>query len=597
MNSAKDNVAAYSQIQGLDANIRGLRQANLNINQTVGLLQTANAGLNTQLSVLQKMRELSVQASNGSLSPTDRQSLNTQMLSLREEFSRIATETEFNGQPLLNGSLDELVVQTGAQKNDELNLSIESSRASDVFEKQVGTGSFQLQQTFSAASAAQLVSSSDVADIDNDGDLDLLSVHSADDFEVYLNDGAGSFSLSQRLTGSSSSSGRFADMNNDGVLDIVTTNVSSGLRVFIGNGDGSFDLETSLNEGLSAYSDARIGDFNNDGNLDVVANSFALDQFALYLGDGSGSLSFSQSFTIESSSNNSVEDIEVADLNGDGDLDLAVLASGSFDFARIETYLGDGNGNFELSSTFESIITNGTNGLDAGDLDNDGDIDLVFNSFATGAAIRVLNDGSGAFGSETSYSGDIGAPTLADFDNDGTLDLLAAGDVSGNLHFYQGLGDGSFAAAESSSSSGAYDGFAVGDLNGDGVLDIAGVNTTSDEFEVFFNGSQTESAVSDVNLSTQQKAQSSLEIIDGAIDSIIQNQISIANALNQLEVRLNQNLLNSESLYQAKSNIEDADFALETADLIKNQVLQQAQIAALSQNNQRLQVVLQLLET
>ena len=112
INRAKDDAAGLAISQRFTAQIRGLEQANRNANDGISLLQTAEGALDEVTNMLQRMRELAVQASNGTVSTADKQSLNDEYLELRNEIDRVFKSTEFNGTNLL-GTAASLTMQVG----------------------------------------------------------------------------------------------------------------------------------------------------------------------------------------------------------------------------------------------------------------------------------------------------------------------------------------------------------------------------------------------------------------------------------------------------------------------------------------------------
>ncbi len=112
INRAKDDAAGLAIAQRFTSQIRGLEQANRNANDGISLLQTAEGALDEVANMLQRMRELGVQASNGTVSTSDRASLNDEYQELKSEIARIFDSTEFNGTNLL-GSAQTLNFQVG----------------------------------------------------------------------------------------------------------------------------------------------------------------------------------------------------------------------------------------------------------------------------------------------------------------------------------------------------------------------------------------------------------------------------------------------------------------------------------------------------
>ncbi|MCB1723074.1 MAG: flagellin FliC [Chromatiaceae bacterium] len=112
INRAKDDAAGLAISQRFTAQIRGLEQANRNANDGISLLQTAEGALDEVTNMMQRMRELAVQASNGTVSAADKRSLNDEYIELRDEINRVFNSTEFNGTNLL-GTAASLTMQVG----------------------------------------------------------------------------------------------------------------------------------------------------------------------------------------------------------------------------------------------------------------------------------------------------------------------------------------------------------------------------------------------------------------------------------------------------------------------------------------------------
>src|SRR4029450_286482 len=105
INSASDDAAGLAISEKLRAQIRGLAQAQRNSQDGISMLKTGEGALNETTSMLQRMRELAVQASNDTLSATDRTSINTELQQLKSEVDGISSRTKFNGKGLLDGSM------------------------------------------------------------------------------------------------------------------------------------------------------------------------------------------------------------------------------------------------------------------------------------------------------------------------------------------------------------------------------------------------------------------------------------------------------------------------------------------------------------
>ena len=123
INRAKDDAAGLAISQRFTSQIRGLEQANRNANDGISLLQTAEGALDEVTNMLQRMRELSVQAMNGSVSANDRNSLNDEYQELRSEIDRVFKSTEFNGTNLL-GAGATLTMQVGFKAGANYQIAI-----------------------------------------------------------------------------------------------------------------------------------------------------------------------------------------------------------------------------------------------------------------------------------------------------------------------------------------------------------------------------------------------------------------------------------------------------------------------------------------
>jgi flagellin len=136
INSAKDDAAGLAISQRMTADVRGLSVAIRNAGDGISLAQTAETAMGEVTNMLQRMRELSVQAANGTVSGQDRQALQAEVTQLVSEIDNVANRTSFNGIRLLDGSSNRLSLQTGSRAGQTVQLSIGSARAGDL-----GTGS------------------------------------------------------------------------------------------------------------------------------------------------------------------------------------------------------------------------------------------------------------------------------------------------------------------------------------------------------------------------------------------------------------------------------------------------------------------------
>jgi len=124
VNSAKDDAAGLAIGQNMTAQVRGLNQAVRNANDAINMLQTAEGAMVEQSNMLQRMRELAVQASNATYSTTQLGYLNTEFQALSTQIDKIATQTTWNGQTLLAASTTAFTYQTGINSGQTITVSI-----------------------------------------------------------------------------------------------------------------------------------------------------------------------------------------------------------------------------------------------------------------------------------------------------------------------------------------------------------------------------------------------------------------------------------------------------------------------------------------
>jgi len=132
INSAKDDAAGLAISERFTSQIKGLNQAVRNASDGISLAQTAEGGLQTAGDLLQRVRELSVQSANGTNSSSDRAALNNEVSQLKQELSRVANTTQFNGQNVLDGSLSAAQFQVGANANQTITVGVASAKGSDI---------------------------------------------------------------------------------------------------------------------------------------------------------------------------------------------------------------------------------------------------------------------------------------------------------------------------------------------------------------------------------------------------------------------------------------------------------------------------------
>ncbi|MFA0443011.1 flagellin [Vibrio sp. 10N.286.49.C2] len=132
INSAKDDAAGLQISNRLEAQISGLGVAQRNANDGISIMQTAEGAMNETSQLLQRMRDLSLQSSNGANSPDDRRALQEEFTALNDELNRIAETTSFGGRKLLNGQFGSSSFQIGSGAGEALQIELKSMRTDQL---------------------------------------------------------------------------------------------------------------------------------------------------------------------------------------------------------------------------------------------------------------------------------------------------------------------------------------------------------------------------------------------------------------------------------------------------------------------------------
>ena len=159
INSAKDDAAGLAISDRMTSQIKGLNQAVRNANDGISLAQVSEGALQETSSILQRMRELSVQSANDSNSASDRANLQKEVIQLQAEINRIADTTTFNGKSLLDGTFTSQKFQVGANANQTINVTIGNARADSIGTEGVssnGSGTIAVTAATSAGASKVL---------------------------------------------------------------------------------------------------------------------------------------------------------------------------------------------------------------------------------------------------------------------------------------------------------------------------------------------------------------------------------------------------------------------------------------------------------
>ena len=249
-----------------------------------------------------------------------------------------------------------------------------------------------------------------IADFNNDGHLDLIFC-SEDDVvlgwtnvhEYYLGDGNGSFAEADfQFPDSEANAVIAADINSDGFLDVLFGN-NGTTSVFINNGDGTFSQENDRVPQVNRTTqDLSMADVDGDGDLDLFEGNE--NGNLLHINDGTGTFSDETLTRLPKGLNIETRKVTFADVDGDGDLDV-FLSNVQFipgKDPQNRLYMNDGTGNFTDVSMNQLPLENDFT-LDAvfEDVDQDGDLDIILANFSTAPLKVYLNNGTGFFANNT----------------------------------------------------------------------------------------------------------------------------------------------------------------------------------------------------
>ncbi|NOR82007.1 MAG: DUF11 domain-containing protein, partial [Ardenticatenales bacterium] len=275
-----------------------------------------------------------------------------------------------------------------------------------------------------------------------------------------------------------------------GTLNITGTAPSDPtvwqFRTAVHSGSGDFPPSNSpFGPGNDQTLALALGDLDGDGDLDIAVGNWESKNYT-YLNNGYGR--FDSTGNLFGTGVDKTRAIALGDMDGDGDLDAVVANDGQ----QSRVYLNDGDGSFASTGNPFGPSNDPTRALALGDLDGDGDLDIAVGNY-NGQNYAYLNGGDGSLSPTGNAFGPGGDPTralaLGDLDGDGDLDI-AVGNYGGQNYAYLNNSDGSFSPTGNSFGPAADATYAVvlGDLDGDGDLDDASGNYNQQNYAYLNNG-------------------------------------------------------------------------------------------------------------
>jgi len=546
INSAADDAAGLAIANRMTSQVEGLNMAIRNANDGVSLIKTAEGALDESTNILQRMRELSIQSANGIYDDDNRATLNAEVQQLKAELDRISETTSFNGQNILDGSLGDIDLQVGEQSNQTISLNI-----GDMDTKSLGRGSSGdvVGSAWSAADSLQSVTGGAFA-INNQAVGSLTTATNTEEALELINDRISGVEVSAFVEFEANATAAGAGtgvIRGDSTFEITVAKQDGSTSEIQIRDTGSIqELADKINQEGGGTVEATI---NDDGKLILssdVANTITIGE------SGTGNAALAAGFDTGSATQNAQLKFDITDPNIDG----VNITAGSAGSQALE---------LNLNTRVDGDITGTTTATHANQLE---DKVLAINGVEIGAATAAGASATAAAINKSSAETGVTASVLTD---GVTLKL----DSTSGDEIRIELGSG---AANSTNFT-----------DDDALRAETGLNIT--------NASETAgSAVSNIDISTAAGAQKAIDIVDAALEEINATRGDLGAISNRLDHTV-KNLSNvSENAAAARSRIQDADFAAESANLSRAQVLQQAGNAMLAQANSRPQQVLSLLQ-
>jgi hypothetical protein len=406
-----------------------------------------------------------------------------------------------------------------------------------------GDGTFSAPSSFGASLTSFGLAT---ADVDHDGNLDLIGQG-----WVMLGLGNGTFEDPANLVRTSTRPAGIVqpgaepratsviggpvavgDLNRDGNIDVAFVgDDGGGVQIFLGNGNGTFRAPPRGSACSGAGYEVAIGDFNNDGIPDIAFKGDG--QVGVCLGNGNGT--FGTAVFYANGGDFTGQSILTYDLNGDGNMDIAVVdlnRGGEGDTALASpmgVLYGNGDGTFKPAAVYEVIFPFG---IAEGDLNGDGLPDLVVaGGEATDPLIfAFLGRPNGRLQAPADFKTGVSIPegfAVGDFNGDGNPDLAVTGTKSNNVGILLGNGKDGFSPGGTFETGPGPIGVVAGDFNGDGKLDLAVVNNGLDNVSILLgNGDGTFGTAEDFGA-----GQSPIYVVagdfngDGKLDLAVTNSV------------------------------------------------------------------------
>lgn len=322
-------------------------------------------------------------------------------------------------------------------------------------------------------------------DLNDDGYSDLTVVNeTSDDLRIFMNDGQGNYWNYDLLEmgNSTPSPNEGGDFNNDGLIDLaISTAHGDQVRILTGDGEGSFS-DLQVYETGNGARGVVVLDCNGDGNDDILVTNRLADNLTMLTNDGTGN------FTTTTMNTTGIGETScaVTDINNDGIPDVFFA---TYESSEVGVLLGDGNGGFEMTA---KVLTPGRPWMiAAGDLNGDGFADVASANSTGDVSVVLFGDGEGGLSTpQELVATDDRFPLaidLGDLDGDGDLDIVSSNYSSGTYSVFENSGSGDFTLAATLEAPNLASCAILHDRDNDGDLDISATDEGDDVVLLFKN--------------------------------------------------------------------------------------------------------------
>ena len=551
INSAKDDAAGLAISTRFTTQINGLNQAVSNANDGISLAQTTESALNEVTNNMQRIRTLAVQSANATNSDSDRAALDAEVQQRLSEITRISQQTTFNGRHVLDGTFGNAAFQIGANVGETISVNLsQGARAGDV--GKVASASSDVSGVFAgaAASAASVSSAAAIASFDFSNTAATASVATATGLAGF--DYSAGTGVPKNFTIDGNAVAMTTAYANQGAM---VTDIQSQLDTAAGAG-----VYTVANSGADGFTITTTA----TGAASAIAVGGADAAFITGNVDGSDAVNNAKSFSIDGTAVNLNSNVT----------NMAGLIS------AINTALGGSASNYSLA--------------------DDGTGKLKIDTVATGASATISITGADAafFGSAVAGADAGSASSLTLASGDFTLKAGSgvAVNITGTFANAQALADGINAKGVSGVS--AYVDSISGDLKltSQEALTVGGTKGGAGNLGFNTTAYALGGDLASANVTTVSGAYDTISRIDSALGTISSMRSDLGAVQNRFESTIANLQTISQNLSSSRSQIQDADFAAETANMSSANILQQAGVSVLAQANATTQSVLKLLQ-